>query len=127
VTDYRTIASYAPYENVAAQPYPHMLVTAGISDPRVPYWEPAKWVAKIRAMKTNDARILLTTAMSGHSEASGRFATLAEVALIQAFALDVVGLNRDAGAPQLEASPPAPLIIPSNSGRSPESAPLSPR
>jgi oligopeptidase B len=127
VTDYRSIASYAPYENVAAQPYPHMLVTAGVSDPRVPYWEPAKWVAKVRAMKTNDARILLMTAMSGHFEASGRFATLDEVALMQAFALDVVGLNRNAGAFQLEALPPGPPNIHSNSGRSPESTPRSPR
>ena len=89
---YRAIAAYAPYEKVIAQPYPHMLVTAGISDPRVPYWEAAKWVAKIRAMKTNDARIMLMTNMSGgHFGASGRFEGLDEVALYQAFALGVLG------------------------------------
>ena len=79
VAAYRTIAGYAPYENVKAQAYPHMLVTAGISDPRVQYWEPAKWVAKLRAMKTNDARIVLITQMTaGHSGPSGRFVELDE-------------------------------------------------
>jgi len=95
VKAYRTIASYSPYDNIKPQPYPHMLVTAGISDPRVQYWEPAKWVAKLREMKTNDSRILLVTRMSaGHFGASGRFTELDEVALIQAFALDVVGWHR---------------------------------
>jgi oligopeptidase B len=89
---YRTIAGYSPYDNVKAQPYPPMLVTAGLSDPRTQYWEPAKWVARLRAMKTNDARIVLLTHMSaGHSGAAGRFAALEEIALLQAFALDVVG------------------------------------
>ena len=102
---YRTIASYSPYDNVKPQAYPHMLVTAGISDPRVQYWEPAKWVAKLRELKTNDSRIMLVTRMSaGHFGASGRFTELDEVALIQAFALDVVGLQRATapigGAPQ---------------------------
>lgn len=95
VAAYRTIASYSPYDNVAAQPYPHILVTAGLRDPRVPYWEPAKWVAKIRAMKTNDARVMLITNMSaGHFDGTGRFAALDEVVLIQAFALDVTGMRR---------------------------------
>ena len=90
---YRNVASYSPYENVAAQPYPHMLVTAGIRDPRVPYWEPAKWVAKIRAMKTNDARIMLVTHMSaGHFGVPGRFEGLDELGSIQAFALEVTGI-----------------------------------
>jgi oligopeptidase B len=89
---YRTIAGYSPYENVAARPYPHMLVTASMSDPRVQYWEPAKWVARIRALQTNDARVALVTNMAaGHYGAAGRFAELDEVALIQAFALDVTG------------------------------------
>ena len=93
VAAYRTIANYSPYENVAAQPYPEMLVTTGTSDPQ--YWEPAKWVAKIRAMKTNDARVALVTNMSaGHYGAAGRFEELDEAALIQAFALDVTGVHR---------------------------------
>jgi Protease II len=92
---YRVIASYSPYDNVSARPYPDMLVTAGIRDPRVPYWEPAKWVAKIRAMKTNDSRTVLVTNMSnGHNDVPGRFASLDEVALIYAFALEVTGMHR---------------------------------
>ena len=94
---YRNIAGYSPYENVKAQAYPHMLVTAGISDPRVQYWEPAKWVAKLRAMKTNDARIILITQLSaGHSGPSGRFVELDEAALIAGFALDVTGWREPA-------------------------------
>jgi oligopeptidase B len=90
LSTYRAIAGYSPYDNVKAQPYPPMLVTAGLSDPRTPYWEPVKWVAKLRAMKTNDSRIMLITRMtSGHFGASGRFASLEEVAMIDAFALDV--------------------------------------
>jgi oligopeptidase B len=92
IAAYRSIASYAPYENVRRQPYPDMLVTAGLSDPRVQYWEETKWVAKIRALKTNDARIALVTRLSaGHFGAAGRYKELEEVAMIQAFALDVVG------------------------------------
>ena len=95
VAAFRTIASYAPYENVIAWPYPHMLVTAGLSDPRVQYWEPAKWVAKLRARKTNDARIALVVRMSaGHFGAAGRFEELDEIGLIQAFALDVTDVHR---------------------------------
>jgi oligopeptidase B len=97
---YRTIASYSPYDNIKPQAYPPMLVTAGISDPRVQYWEPAKWVAKLREMKTNDSRIMLVTRMSaGHFGASGRFTELDEVALIQAFALDVVGAHGSPTSP----------------------------
>jgi oligopeptidase B len=97
VKAYRTIASYSPYDNVKAQAYPHMLVTAGISDPRVQYWEPAKWVAKLRAMKTNDARIVLITQLTaGHSGPSGRFVELDEAARIAAFALEVTGWREPA-------------------------------
>ena len=89
---YETIHSYCPYSNVSSQAYPHILVTAGLTDPRVTYWEPAKWVAKLRALKTNKNVLLLRTNMdAGHAGASGRFDRLAEVALVYAFALMVFG------------------------------------
>jgi oligopeptidase B len=90
--DYRTIANYSPYENVKAQAYPAMLIISGLSDQRVQYWEPAKWMAKLRAMKTNDAKIaLITLFAAGHFGASGRFVEVDEAALIAAFALDLAG------------------------------------
>ncbi len=89
---YRTIASYSPYDNVAAQPYPHIFALGGIADPRVTYWEPAKWVAKLRELKTDDNLLLLKTNMSaGHGGASGRFERLKEVAEVYGFALKVTG------------------------------------
>lgn len=89
---YRTIAAYSPYDNVQAQNYPAMLVTAGLTDPRVTYWEPAKWVAKLRATKTDGNPLLLKTNMdAGHGGSSGRFDRLKEDALAHAFALKVVG------------------------------------
>ncbi len=92
--DYLTIASYSPYDNVTAQAYPHILALAGLTDPRVTYWEPAKWVAKLRAMKTDDKVLLLRTNMdAGHGGASGRFDRLKEVALAYAFALMIAGLS----------------------------------
>lgn len=90
VDAYRVIRSYSPYDNVASQAYPHLLVTAGVSDPRVTYWEPAKWVARLRATKTDDNLLLLRTNMSaGHGGASGRFDYLEEVAFRYAFLLKV--------------------------------------
>jgi len=88
---YRYMKSHAPYENVTAQDYPAILVTAGLNDPRVSYWEPAKWVAKLRAMKTDNHLLLLRTNMgSGHFGASGRYEYLKETALEYAFLLDVL-------------------------------------
>jgi oligopeptidase B len=88
--DYRTILEYSPYDNVRAQAYPHILVTAGVSDPRVTYWEPAKWVARLREHKTDNNLLLLKTNMSaGHGGASGRFDFLEEVAWRFAFLLHV--------------------------------------
>lgn len=89
---YARIAGYSPYDNVGPKPYPPMLVTAGISDPRVTYWEPAKYVAKMRHERTSDGLLLLYTNMgAGHGGASGRFDRLAEVALQYAFLLKVLG------------------------------------
>lgn len=91
-SDYALIASYAPYEQVKAQAYPPLLALAGLTDPRVTYWEPAKWVAKLRATRTNDAPLYLKTNMdAGHGGASGRFDALKETALSYAFVLDCVG------------------------------------
>ncbi|MEO1610435.1 MAG: prolyl oligopeptidase family serine peptidase, partial [Pseudomonadota bacterium] len=90
--DFKTIRSYSPYDNVSTQAYPHILALAGLTDPRVTYWEPAKWVAKLREYATSDTAILLKTNMdAGHGGASGRFEALREVALEYAFALKVAG------------------------------------
>lgn len=86
------ISSYSPYDKVEKKDYPAMLVTAGVSDPRVTYWEPAKWVAKLRDYKTDDNILLLRTNMtSGHFGKSGRFAALEDAARSYAFALKAVG------------------------------------
>ena len=88
----RTIAAYAPYENVEAKAYPALFATAGLTDPRVTYWEPAKWVARLRRLKTDDRPLLLYTNMeAGHGGASGRFRRLEEVAMAYAFVLAVAG------------------------------------
>lgn len=86
------IAGYSPYDNVEAKAYPHIFAYGGLTDPRVTYWEPAKWIAKLRAHNTSDNLILLKTNMSaGHGGASGRFESLKEVALDYAFALKICG------------------------------------
>lgn len=88
--------AYSPYDNVAAQRYPDLLVLAGWNDPRVGFWEPAKWVAKLRAQAQHpaDSRLLLFTDMdAGHSGASGRYASLEETALVEAFVLERLGIT----------------------------------
>lgn len=88
--DYLTIREYSPYDNITQQHYPNILVTAGLTDPRVTYWEPAKWVAKLRDQKTDNNLLVLKTNMdAGHGGASGRFDYLKEVALMYAFLLKV--------------------------------------
>jgi oligopeptidase B len=90
--DYKTIAAYSPYDNVSAQTYPNILALAGLTDPRVTYWEPAKWIARLRGTDTGSNLILLKTNMeAGHAGASGRFDRLKEVALSYAFALKLAG------------------------------------
>lgn len=87
---YEDIAAYAPYEQVKEQDYPALLITAGLNDSRVAYWEPAKWCAKLRVMKTNNTPVLLKTELSaGHGGPSGRFAMYREVAFEYAFVLDL--------------------------------------
>lgn len=91
------ILSYSPYDQVVAQDYPPMLVTAGLNDPRVTYWEPAKWVAKLRDVKTDDNTLLLKTNMgAGHGGKSGRFQSIYEVAEEFAFILWQMGMTKDA-------------------------------
>ena len=88
---YDYMKSYAPYENVTAQAYPAIFVTAGLNDPRVSYWEPAKWVAKLRATNTGDRLLLLRTNLgSGHFGASGRYEYVKETAMEYAFLLDAL-------------------------------------
>ncbi|TGV27804.1 S9 family peptidase [Mesorhizobium sp. M4B.F.Ca.ET.143.01.1.1] len=90
--DYSTIAAYSPYDNVAALDYPPILAQAGLTDPRVTYWEPAKWVARLRERKSGDNPVLFKINMeSGHAGASGRFSRLEEIAYTYAFALKVAG------------------------------------
>jgi oligopeptidase B len=92
---FETIRNYSPYDNVKAQQYPAIFALGGLSDPRVTYWEPAKWVAKLRATMTGGGPVMLHTNMSaGHGGASGRFESLKETAQIYAFALSVVNGER---------------------------------
>ncbi|MEZ5843197.1 MAG: S9 family peptidase [Hyphomicrobiaceae bacterium] len=90
--DFRTILAYSPYENVTAQRYPHILAKAGLSDQRVTYWEPAKWVARLRERKVDDSLVLLRTSMtSGHDGASGGDDQTKDAAFDMAFILKVAG------------------------------------
>ncbi len=91
---YRYIKSYSPYDNVKPTRYPPILVTAGLNDPRVSYWEPAKWTAKLRAVKLDENLLLLKTNMdAGHFGASGRYARLKELSFIYAFILKSLGVS----------------------------------
>jgi len=91
---YFRMKSYSPYDNVTARAYPHILITAGISDPRVTYWEPAKWAARLRATKTDDNVLLSYTNMgAGHGGASGRFDRLKEIAMAYAFLIKAHGIE----------------------------------
>ena len=87
--DYAVMRTYSPYDNVEAKPYPHMYITAGLNDPRVGYWEPAKWVAKLRDMKADNNTLVLKTYMgAGHFGASGRFNELRDDAETYGFILE---------------------------------------
>jgi oligopeptidase B len=91
---YDYMKSYSPYDNVEAKAYPNLLVTTGLNDPRVAYWEPAKWVAKLRTMKTDNHLLLLKTEMgAGHGGPSGRYARYQETALAYAFILTTLGIT----------------------------------
>ena len=94
-TLYRYMLSYSPYDNVEAKNYPHIFVFSGLHDSQVQYWEPTKWVARLRARKTDSNRLLLHTNMdAGHGLSSGRFKRLAERAMEYAFLLDVLEPTR---------------------------------
>ena len=87
---YNYMLSYSPYDNVTAQAYPHMYVSTGLHDSQVQYWEPAKWVAKLRVLKTDNNQLYLDTNMdAGHGGASGRFEAIKEIAKEYSFLLDL--------------------------------------
>jgi oligopeptidase B len=91
---YEYIKSYSPYDNVKKQAYPNILITTGLHDSQVQYWEPAKWIAKLRAHHTGNQKILMHTDMeTGHGGASGRFDALKEVARDYVFLLDLEGIQ----------------------------------
>ena len=86
--------SYSPYDQVEAKDYPHLLVTTSLNDSHVQYYEPAKWVAKLRALKTDDKRLIFKTEMHGsHDGVSGRQRDYAQTAYCYAFLLDLAGLS----------------------------------
>ncbi|RDI42196.1 S9 family peptidase [Falsibacillus pallidus] len=94
--DYFYMKSYSPYDNVEAKDYPHLYITTGLNDPRVAYWEPAKWTARLRELKTDDNTLVLKTNMgAGHFGASGRFSQLKESAACYAFILDKLGVSAE--------------------------------
>jgi oligopeptidase B len=91
---YHYMLSYSPYDQIESKDYPNIIATTGLHDSQVQYWEPAKWVAKLRANKTGENRLLLHTDMgAGHSGKTGRYQPLRETALVYAFFLDLVGIT----------------------------------
>jgi oligopeptidase B len=92
---YDYMLSYSPYDNVKAQEYPNMYVSTGLHDSQVQYWEPAKWVAKLREFKTDNNQLFLDTNLdTGHGGASGRFEALKEIAKEFSFLLDLEGIRK---------------------------------
>ena len=97
---YHYMKSYSPYDNVKTQAYPHLLVTSGLNDPRVTYWEPAKWVAKLREFKTDNNMLLHHINLdAGHGGPSGRYDSLREIALEFAFILKAFGMSEESPRP----------------------------
>jgi oligopeptidase B len=93
---YDYMLSYSPYDNIGARAYPPMLVTGGLNDPRVGFWEPAKFVARLRALRTDRNRLLLKMEMgAGHGGPSGRYQRWRDEAFVQAFLLDTVAPSGD--------------------------------
>jgi oligopeptidase B len=91
---YARMKAYSPYDNVEARPYPAMFVTTGLNDPRVQYWEPAKWVAKLRAHTTSENPIVLRTEMgAGHGGPSGRYDAWRDEATVLAFVCETAGIT----------------------------------
>ena len=87
--------SYSPYDNVSNQQYPNILITAGLHDSQVQYWEPAKWIARLRLQSKNTSDLFLKTNMdAGHDGASGRFEAIKEVASEYSFLLDLESLTK---------------------------------
>ncbi|MFT5780221.1 MAG: oligopeptidase B, partial [Crocinitomicaceae bacterium] len=92
---YDYIKSYSPYDNIERKDYPNLLITTGYWDSQVQYWEPAKWIAKLREYKTDDNRLIMNCNMEvGHGGASGRFQRYKEVALEYAFLLDLEDIKK---------------------------------
>ncbi|UPT70794.1 MAG: S9 family peptidase [Flavobacterium sp. JAD_PAG50586_2] len=92
---YNYMLSYSPYDNIVAQDYPNLYISTGLHDSQVQYWEPAKWVAKLRVLKTNNKQLYLDTNMeAGHGGASGRFEAIKEIAKEYSFLLDLEGIKR---------------------------------
>ena len=119
---YDYMLSYSPLNNIKAQPYPSILCLAGLHDPRVAYWEPAKWVAKLRQNKVNDEPLLLKTDLeAGHFSASDRYKYLKELAFDYAFLLDQLGLRDAEFCSAASASATSPSSSTSTSPRAPRS------